>query len=108
MPSGPTSVCRPSNNKRQIANSTGEIRSLLPSEIASVFGIIGVVAFFATLVSVGACLEISGVVIAQAHTHYPEHGIYLSLDGVYDDLYKSNHLAAPSESLADSMRVVRR
>jgi hypothetical protein len=92
---------------RQIANSTGEIRSLLPSELASALGILGVVALFATIVSVSACLEISGVVIAQAHTYYPENDIYLSLDGVYDDLHKSNHLAAPDESLADSMRVAR-
>ena|ERR1700678_326013 len=43
--------------RRQIADSTGETRTPLLSEIARVFGILGVVAFAATLVSVGACLE---------------------------------------------------
>jgi hypothetical protein len=107
MPSVTTSVCRRSSSERHIAASTGEIRTPLLSEIASVFGILGVVAIFATLISVGACLEFSGVVIAHAHTNYPENDIYLSLDGVYDDLHKSTHLAAPDESLADSMCVVR-
>lgn len=57
MPSGATSVCRRSSGERQIADSIGETRTPLLNEIASVFGIIGVVAFAATLVSVGAYLQ---------------------------------------------------
>jgi hypothetical protein len=45
----------------------------------------------------------SGSVIPRAHANYPENDIYLSLGG----LYNSTYLAAPDESLADSICVLR-
>jgi hypothetical protein len=106
MPSGATSVCRRSSDEWQITDSTGETRTPLLSESASVFGILGVVAFAATLVSAGVCLEMiqDWSYLKRMLTIQKTTFTYRSI-GHYNGQYNSN--AAPDESLADSMCVVR-